>query len=94
MRFDLNGVGVEVQPERFDERLSYLRPSHVRVSREMGVVVTHRAVDFAERFDRGELCRDAAQAEGDVRQFFAECGWASGLAMGARQHGQRRVLLR
>src|SRR3546814_9001074 len=73
---------------------SDLGPVHVRVGRDVGVVVAHGAVDLAAERHRGQLLALALQARDDVGDFLADGGGRGGLAVGAREHRQCGVLVR
>src|SRR3546814_5579533 len=90
----LGGVGIEVQVQRLDEAPRERRPVHVRVGRDVGVVVAHGAVDLAAERHRGQLLALALQAGDDVGDFLADGGGRGGLAVGAREHRQCGVLVR
>ena len=87
MRFDLNGVGVELQPECLDKALGERLPVECRIGHQMGVVVAHSAVDLAQQFHPRQGCTGALQAIGDIGHLLAQGGRRSGLTVGAREHG-------
>src|SRR5690554_6838594 len=91
--FDLGGVGVKGKRNAFDESTGVALRVHFGVGGQVGVVVAHCAVDLAQYFDAFNLLELALQAIGDVRHLLAQGSGAGGLAVGARQHGQGRVLV-
>ena len=94
VRFDLRGVGVEVQAQRFDEALRERGPVDVRICGQVGVVVADRAVDLAGHLDRGQLPALPLQPGEHVGQLLAHGGGRGRLAMRAREHRQRGVRMR
>src|SRR3546814_4556725 len=74
VRLDLGGVGIEVQVQRLDEAPRERGPVHVRVGRDVGVVVAHGAVDLAAERYRGQTLALALKARDDVGDFLADGG--------------------
>ena len=96
VRLDLGRVGIEGQPEAFDEALRERRPVDVGIGDHMRVVVADRAIDLAEQLDVGDLPALALEARDDIGDFLAQRGRRGGLAMRARKHrlaglGMRQV---
>ena len=50
MRLDLRGVRVPLDTQRGHKLFAELVPVHFRIGGDVGVVVPHRTVDFAEDF--------------------------------------------
>ena len=86
VRFDLGGEGVEGEPQAFHKAACEGFPVHVWVGGQVGIVVPHGAIDFAEQFHGGELVALALQASDYVGHFLPHGGGGGGLTMGARQH--------
>ena len=76
MRFDLDGVAVKAEPQRFDKAARHLRPIYLRISGQMGVVVADGAIDLTENPHLRELAAGTAQSVRHVSQFLPEGGWA------------------
>src|SRR5690606_20663455 len=72
VRFNLGGVGVEGQAQRGDEFLRVGSPVDGRIGRDVGVVVTHGAVDFAQYFHRADLFDLTLKTCHHVGHFFAQ----------------------
>ena len=89
----MGGIGIPAQAEAFDKFPGQFGPRDFRIRRDMGVVVTHRAVDLAEQLDLLEFSRLALQAPGEIREFLAQGGRRGRLTMRARQHRLRGKLL-
>ena len=94
VRLDLRGVFVPREALRFDELPAHGRPVDLGQCGDMRVVVADRAVPLGEDFDLVEPRARAAQARDHVREFLAERGGARGLAVSAREHGERGVFVR
>ena len=96
VRLNLGGVWVPLDPERRHKLFAELVPVHFRVRGDVGVVVTHRAVDFAEDLNLLQLTILAFHAVRHVRHLFTHGGWGCWLAVSTGQqrnvavfHGQR-----
>ena len=48
MRLNLRGVRVPLDAQRGNKLFTELVPVHFRIRRDVGVIVTHRAVDFTQ----------------------------------------------
>ena len=72
VRFDLGGVRVPLNTQRGDELFAELMPVNFRVSGDMGVIVTDRAVDFAEDLNLFQLTVLALHTVGDVCHLFTD----------------------
>ena len=70
VRFDLGGVRVPLNTQRGDELFAELMPVNFRVSGDVGVIVTDRAVDFAEDLHLVKLAVLALHTVGDVSHLF------------------------
>ncbi len=86
MWFDLGCVGVPFNTQFTDKFLGVVLPVDIRVGRQMGIVVTNGAVDFAEHRTVRELLQLSLQPVHHIGQLFANSGRGSSLAVGARQH--------
>ena len=96
VRLNLRGVRVPLNAQRGHELFAELVPVHFRVSGDVGVIVTDRAVDFAEDFNLLQLTVLALHTVRDVRHLFTHRGWGGRLAVGTGEqrnvavfHGQR-----
>ena len=72
VRFDLGGVRVPLNTQRGDELFAELMPVNFRVSGDVGVIVTDRAVDFAEDLHLVKLAVLALHTVGDVCHLFTD----------------------
>jgi len=93
VRLDLRGERVRLQPERFDERRTDRRPVVVRQGDDVGVVIAHGAVPFAEDRYLLPARQSALEACQYVREFFAERRRTRGLAMRPCEHRQIGMLI-
>ena len=94
VRLDLRGVFVPGEPLRFDEAAADRRPVDLGQRGDMRVVVADGAVPLGEDLHLVEARARAPQPRHHVGEFLAERGGTRGLAVGARQHRQRGVLVR
>ena len=95
MRFDLNRVRIEGQPQRlFDKRPAMRFPVHIGIGSHVRVVVADRAVDFAQKFLRFQLFDLAAQTLQHVGHFLAQRGGRCRLPVRARHHRHFRQFVR
>ena len=60
----------------------------------MRIVIADSAVHFAQNGNAGDALSGALKARHDIGDFFAQGGWAGGLAVGARHHRQGSVRMR
>ena len=93
MRLNLRGVGVGNQPQAVDKRRGAGRPVDVGVGADMGIVIAHRTIDFAEQGDRGNLLYLALKSVSDVCKLFTNGGWRGRLTVSSRQHSHPRILV-
>ena len=70
--FDLGGVRVPLNTQRGDELFAELMPVNFRVSGDVGVIVTDRAVDFAEDLHLIKLAVLTFHAVGNVCHLFTD----------------------
>ena len=92
MRLDLGGVRVPLNAQRGDELFAELMPVDFRVGRDVGVVVTHRAVDFTEDFHLVQLTILPLHTVGDVRHLFTHGGRRCRLTVGTGEQRHIAVL--
>ena len=83
-----------VEALRLDEAAADRRPVDPGQRGDVRVVVADRAIPLGEDLDLVEARARAPQARHHVGEFLAERGGARGLAVGARQHGERGVFVR
>src|SRR5699024_9092397 len=84
--FNLGGQRVERQTQTFDKVLGNNRPVGVGDGRNVGRVGAGGAVDFAQVLLVCDTVQLTVQTVHKDREFFAQCGRGSRLAVGARQH--------
>jgi len=84
---DLDGVGIEFQPQTFHKALGEAFPVKARVGGQVGVVVAHRPVDLGGEGDPGNAAVSPAQAIGAIGHFLTQGGRRSRLAVGTGHHG-------
>ena len=86
MRFNLGGIGVELQAKTGHEALGKTRPVDRRIGHRVRVVVADRTVDFSGHADAAQLRHLTVDAGQYVGHFLTECGRRCGLAVCTRQH--------
>ena len=86
VRLDLRGVGVECQPQPFDELPARRWPVHLRVGDGVGVVVADGAVHLAENGHFANLIELPPESHQEVAELLADGGGRGRLAVGASQH--------
>ena len=94
MRLDLNGIGVEFQPQTLDKAAREAFPVVRRVGREVGIVVADRTVDLAQEADPDDGLARPVETIDDVGQLLAHGRRRRGLAVRARHHRQFGELVR
>ena len=92
VRFDLDAVGLKVQPQaqwlgRFHHFATEFLPVKVGPGRQVRVVVTHRTVHLGQNFHGGNAVAGRVQAHHHVGNLLAHGGRAGSLAVGAAEHG-------
>ena len=89
---DLGGVRIELEPQLlFDETPREVRPVHLRVRRQMSVVVAGRAVHLGEDGLAGDLGALPVEAGDHVRDLLPHGRRRGGLTVGAGEHRGVRV---
>ena len=94
VRFNLGGVRVPLDTQRGDELFAELVPVNFRVGGDVGVIVPHRAVDFAKNFNLIQLTILALHTVSDVRHLFTHGGRRGRLAVGAGKQRDIAILYR
>ena len=94
VRFDLSGVVAPVQLELLDELLRKEWPIDFRISDDMSIVITNRAVNFTAQLDHGDLLVLSFQPDDHIGKLFANRGRCGRLTMGSRQHWVFGILQR
>ena len=93
MRLDLNRARILLQAELPQNAGAEGRPVELRIGGHVGVVVARRAVHLGQRHDCGDRGVRVAQARCNVGELLAQGRGGCRLAMRARQHGLRRLLV-
>ncbi len=94
MRFDLGCVGIQIQPERFNEARADGRPVGVRVGDRMRIEIADRAIELAANLDVSKLLLCPVEPRDHIRQFLAEGRGTGRLAMGPGEHRDAGMLVR
>src|SRR6186713_988128 len=93
VRLDLRGEFVPGQPLRLDELAAHSRPVDAGQRRDMRVVIADGSIPLGENLDFVEARTRATQPRHHVGEFLAERRGTRGLAVGARQHCELRMLM-
>ena len=94
VRLNLGGVRVPLNSQGGHELFTELMPVHFRVSGNMGVVVTYRAIDFTKDLNLFQLTILTLHTVCHVSHLFTHRGWRSGLTMGSGEQGNVAVFHR
>ena len=89
MRLNLRGVRVPLNAQRGNKLFAKLVPVHFRIRRDVGVIVTHRAIDFAQNFYLVQLTILTLHTVSDVSHLFTHCGRRGRLTVST---GQQRYI--
>ena len=87
MRFNLRGIGIELQPQRLDESSGKGFPVKIRIRHQMRVVAAHRTIQLAQHGHTDDGVASAHQACRDIGHLLAQGGRRRRLPVRARQHG-------
>ena len=95
VRLDLNRVRIERQPQiLLDKTAAMPLPIHIGIRNHMGIVIAHRAIDFAQKFLSGKLLRLTFQTIQHIGDLLAQSRRRGRLPVRTAHHRHRRQLMR
>jgi hypothetical protein len=94
VRFDLNRVRVELQPQSLDDAARERFPIDVRIRCEVRVVIADRTVHLCQQHHTLDAVGRCGESHRYVGEFLAHRGGAGRLPVRTRQHRQIRVPVR